>query len=252
MQPPNNSVTAGRGPAFARGIRRFAARLMICAPLAGASAVPAMAADLQDGSFLRGSFDGFSAAPAGWDGTYIGGHFGYSNLHVPYGDSLALITVPNVTTNDITYGGFIGYNVQTDPQLVLGAEFGYTASQSLASTSTASAAGTTSTASYQLNDFGTARLRAGYPIGRFLPYAAIGIAVGRVDYSIFSVTGGAVVQNLSRDNALTVGAEAALGVDMAIMSNMFLRAEWEYIYFSALKGITSDISTVRAGVGVRF
>src|ERR1700722_15271251 len=35
-----------------------------------------------------------------------------------------------------------------------------------------------------LTDYGTARGRAGYILGNFLPYAFIGMAVGRASYSI--------------------------------------------------------------------
>ena len=70
-----------------RRLRLLAARLMICAPLAAASAVPAAAADWLDGSFLRGSFAVFDASPARWDGLSLGATVGYSNMSVDFGNA---------------------------------------------------------------------------------------------------------------------------------------------------------------------
>ncbi len=254
MARPGNSAAAGRILASARALRRLAVRLALCVPLGAALAAPAAAGDLLDDSFLRGSF---SAGPVRWDGVYLGAEIGYSNLHVDFANSNASldafgITVPNVTTNGTSYGGFLGYNYQIEPDLVIGFEFGYTQPSSLSTSSTASGGGATSTATYKLVDFGTARLRAGYAFGQFLPYAAIGLAIGRFDYSILTTSGGSAIQDEHRDNAYSAGVAAALGVDVALLPNVFLRAEWEYIYFSALKGITSDVNTFRAGLAVRF
>jgi outer membrane immunogenic protein len=255
MVSAGNNALAGRGPAVARPVRRLAVRLTIAALLAGASAVTATAADLFDGSYLRGTFA--PAGPARWDGIYLGGQVGFSSLAVDYQNSAAslnsyALTAPNKTTNDTSYGGFLGYNVQIEPQLVLGFDFGYSRPSSLATTSVVSGGGATSTAYYKLDDFGTGRLRAGYAFGQFLPYAAIGLAVGRFDYSIVSFAAGSFIQNLQRSSVFAVGPAAALGVDIALLPNVFLRAEWEYIYFSAIKGINSDVNTARAGIGVRF
>ena len=47
-------------------------------------------------------------------------------------------------------------------------------------------------------------------------------------------------------------ASAGLGMDVALLPNMFLRGEWEFVAFAAVGGIRSNINTGRVGVGVKF
>ena len=56
----------------------------------------------------------------------------------------------------------------------------------------------------------------------------------------------------SRDNAYTLALVAGLGMDVAILPNVFVRGEWEYAYFTPVKGITSSVNTARVGLGIRF
>ena len=51
---------------------------------------------------------------------------------------------------------------------------------------------------------------------------------------------------------IVAGVTTGLGLDVAIMPNVFLRGEWEYIYFAPLNGINSYMNTLRAGIGFRF
>lgn len=96
-------------------------------------------------------------------------------------------------------------------------------------------------------DYATFRGRAGYAFGQFLPYGFAGAAAGRFNYSI---TSGGTTN--SRDNAYAVGFTAGLGLDVAILPNLFVRAEYEYVAFSPLGGIRSSLNTARAGLGLRF
>ena len=115
------------------------------------------------------------------------------------------------------------------------------------------------------------RGRAGYAIGQFLPYAVIGAAVGRFNYSttvsvsdFLSQTvppptvplGFAILTPSSitagKDNAFIGGVVAGIGVDWAITPGMFLRAEWEFIAFASVNGARTNINTANVGVGVRF
>ena len=43
-----------------------------------------------------------------------------------------------------------------------------------------------------------------------------------------------------------------LGMDVAMMPNVFLRGEWEYVAFARINGIRSTINTGRVGLGMRF
>ena len=90
-------------------------------------------------------------------------------------------------------GAFLGYNTQWQ-DLILGAEATYTHTN-LNTTAPSTPIGrlfpslSTSVAlnasgNLNLTDFGTARGRAGYVIGNFLPYGFIGMATGRASYSV--------------------------------------------------------------------
>jgi outer membrane immunogenic protein len=108
--------------------------------------------------------------------------------------------------------------------------------------------GVHASSSMKLIDYATVRARAGYVFGQFLPYAFIGGAVGRMDHS--TTVGSSVIG--SRDNAINGGVTAGLGVDVAILPNVFLRGEWEYIAFGQVSGVRVSTNTARVGVGVRF
>jgi opacity protein-like surface antigen len=84
-----------------------------------------------------------------------------------------------------------------DPNLVLGLEFGYSRPSSLYSSSSNG----TDSASYKLVDYGTFSGRAGYAFGQFLPYAELGLAVGRIDYTVSNPPE-------SRDNAYALASSA--------------------------------------------
>src|SRR4051812_24439234 len=104
----------------------FVRRIAVCALLAGACA-PASAADLLDGSWLRGSLSG---GPVRWDGVVMGGQIGYNSMNADFGNStssqIAFIlrnsaledqfspsswtTLPHKLTSSQSFGFFLGYN----------------------------------------------------------------------------------------------------------------------------------------------
>jgi opacity protein-like surface antigen len=277
--------------------RAFAgASLSLCCLMAPAGM--AQAADwIGSPPVLRGPVSGGYAR---WDGLYLGAHIGRSTMNADYGNSTSSETayilrntalenefspsqwtaLPNDSTNSQSYGGFIGYNIQMD-QLVLGLDVGYSRLNSMESAVSDSIGRSVETSDGYLNDvtvdaqssvklidYGTFRFRAGYAIGQFLPYAVLGGAVGRFDYSNSSTVtvrgvdnsgGGGPPKNLgpttdsdNQDNKFAAGFLAGLGVDVAVTPNVFVRGEWEWIGFASVGGIRTDINTVRAGVGVRF
>jgi opacity protein-like surface antigen len=224
--------------------RAISSALALCALLAAAWAAPASAADLLDDSWLRGSIGG---GPVRWDGVVLGAQLGYTNMNTNFSGSNSTVELSNTTTNSASYGGFLGYNIQWD-DIVLGIDGSYTRVSSLASTSEGTSSGVHASSSMKLIDYATVRARAGYVFGQFLPYAFIGAAVGRMDHS--TTVGSSVVA--SRDNAIDGGVTAGLGVDVAILPNMFVRGEWEYIAFSQVSGVRVSTNTARVGFGVRF
>jgi opacity protein-like surface antigen len=121
--------------------------------------------------------------------------------------------------------------------------------------------------SLKLIDYATVRARAGYAFGQFLPYAVVGAAVGRFNYTTTAtvhdvgtpLAGSTVMpfdtldtQSSSKNGAITAGFVVALGMDVAITPNVFLRGEWEYVGFAPISGIRTGINTGRVGAGVRF
>jgi opacity protein-like surface antigen len=273
-----------------------AAALALCAsPVAGVKS--AHAADFPDTAWLRGSVP---VGYARWDGLILGVEAGKSTMRADFGNATSSETayilrntavedefqvsdwtaLPNDTTNSTSYGGFIGYNIQMD-QLVLGADIGYTRPSSLQSNVADSISRSvltsdgyqndvtvTASSSVKLVDFGTVRLRAGYAYGQFLPYAMVGAAVGRFNYTSSStvtasgvdVSGGGKLpysfgpetDSEGQDNKFAAGFVAGLGIDVAVTPNVFVRGEWEYIGFAAVGGIRTDVNTLRAGIGLRF
>jgi opacity protein-like surface antigen len=91
------------------------------------------------------------------------------------------------------------------------------------------------------------------------------VAVGRFDYrngatvvDVWTDTGGTTTifapgaQSEGKDNAFAAGLTVALGADVSLMSNAFLRGEWEYTAFAPVGGIRAQLGTGRLGLGLRF
>jgi hypothetical protein len=252
------------------------------------------AANAQD--VLRGTFGGSTAR---WDGVNFGVSLGLTNMNTDFGNSSSSLvayslrnttvenefspsswtTLPSTTTNSRQYGAFLGYNWQWD-QLVIGADVAYNNTPSLqtgASDSISRLVTTSDTyvnsvtitaaSSIKLVDYATMRARFGYSMGQFLPYAVLGGAVGRFNYTntaTTTVSGTSTTatpptygpntdtESNSKNNAITGGVLAGLGIDVAVLPNVFLRAEWEIIAFAPVGGIKSNVNTGSVGVGVRF
>ncbi|MDO9414472.1 MAG: outer membrane beta-barrel protein [Pseudolabrys sp.] len=255
----------------------------------------ALAADWPQES-LRGSFT--TEAPVRWDGINFGGHFGLSTMDTDFGggtgQQVAYIlrestleqearpsswaALPHNITNSRSYGAFIGYSYQMQ-DIVLGFDAAYNrmSSANADASDTLTRGVTTSDgvghivtidarSSVKLVDYATMRVRAGYVMGQFLPYAFVGGAVGRFNYSTRStVTSaetppapalpyvyGPITATDAKDNAIVGGVAAGLGMDIALLPNLFLRGEWEYVGFARVNGIRTSINTGRVGLGMRF
>lgn len=180
------------------------------------------------------------------------------------------------------FGGFAGYNSQWD-DVVVGLEASYlhgtfggstTASQSLVSSAPLSdtfyhAVKATSSSAIAVKDMATLRARAGYAYGSFLPYLFGGVALGNADITRtvtvndhYATTLANAVASCAvafcatlsttqaQHNHLVYGYSAGLGVDVNLIGGLFMRAEWEYLRFSA--STDTSINTVRAGLGYKF
>jgi opacity protein-like surface antigen len=182
-------------------------------------------------------------------------------------------------------GAFAGYNSQWD-DVVIGLEASYLhggfggssgATETRSSTLPLSdgyfhQVTTTSQAAISITDMATFRARAAYAYGCFLPYLFGGVALGNANITrtatVLDVTtpgppnpptqpasppaqpptfGNAAV---AQHNHLIYGYSAGLGVDVNLIGGLFLRAEWEYVRFTA--SVETNINTVRAGLGYKF
>ena len=203
----------------------------------------------------------------------------------------SMTTLPQESIRSRSFGAFIGYNWQVDSNLIIGAELNYSkldlssaasaTTTGLINNDTGVAAGhhlyynvnVTGTASLRVKDYATVRARGGWQVDQFLPYAFIGGAVGRADYNVtdtvaFTTTDIPDVttppttpltfapffdsKTDAKSDAIIYGATAGLGVEVALLSNVFLRAEWEYIYFAPVHDIQVSINSGHVGIGLKF
>ena len=199
-------------------------RFLLVAVMCGAASV-AQAADMPDLPFLRGSFtDGLSSARVNWQGFYVGGQASYGSttsklsptansdllatFSEPPGVDYARPLLPTPHSNTAGFGGFFGYNSQWE-DVVLGVEANYI-HDGIRSVSDATAPRyngdgsinslTHSNAVVKLSDFGSLRIRGGYVMGCFLPYAFAGTGFGSqtVDRTVSAYPVSAVVRRCQR------------------------------------------------------
>jgi opacity protein-like surface antigen len=175
------------------------------------------------------------------------------------------------------FGGFAGYNWQWE-DVVVGVEASYlhgsfggmnTGTKGLTSGSALSdklfhQVVVTASSAISISDMATFRGRAAYAYGCFLPYVFAGFALGNADISRSVTVQDAVsttingtftsLETLSATDAvhnhLIYGYTAGLGVDVNLVGGLFLRAEWEYVRFTA--AVDTNVNTVRAGLGYKF
>ncbi len=254
-----------------------------------------------------------------WSGFYVGGDFSFNNSSAEFSsatqplfaDSFRDLTLEEQahpsqiqvlgkgTSNAFGGGGFVGYNTQWQ-DLILGVEANYTRTN-LNSTagspppSPASLGGVSSVGrifpslnnqvllnangNLDLTDYATLRFRAGYVVGNLLPYAFMGVAVGRASYGVSTAadvtqsssktstpdyscagTGGATptcqdfffFNNAGQSNALLYGFSVGAGLDWALTQNIFLRSEFEFIQFAPISNISMYIMNARVGAGFKF
>lgn len=265
-----------------------AAFMTAMAPAAQAADLP----DLTDLPILRGAVrDGLSTSTKNWAGYYVGGQYGVSstNFTMPgalqgldllanntsiAADSTLSGAQFNTKTTANGFGGFAGYNAQwTDA--VLGVDVNYNVGgQNVSYVVNPSAAvqviggntfntTTTGAATMKITDYGAARFRAGWAVNNFLPYATVGVAVGRADLArTINVSGtvdsggGPVPYNVTgsetKPGAFLYGYSFGGGLDVALFAGVFLRAEVEVNRFTTAWGMDATVTSARAGAGYKF
>jgi opacity protein-like surface antigen len=296
--------------------------LIIC----GAALIGLSGPAIAGGDILRGSQEFEVGAPiySRWDGVYGGLQGGYMTTGADFGNGVNSLvsyilrntvlqddvsswtTLPKADTTGWSYGAFAGYNFQWE-NVVIGVEANYNrmsqragATDSigplLISDSTGAPAGHTYTysvqvaanASIKLTDVATFRGRMGWAAGDFMPYAFVGLAVGRADVTrwasvtgtrtdnwtdtttvIDPFTGFPITTSTPRSSTTTLllpsnpqsetqsgvfayGYSAGIGVDFALIGSLFMRGEWEWVQFAPIKDIKVHTNTARAALGLRF
>jgi opacity protein-like surface antigen len=134
-----------------------------------------------------------------------------------------------------------------------------------------------SQASARITDLATARARAGGVIDRFLPYAFVGAAVARIDivrsatvsYNRHDIPDsttpptppiapeadynfGPQTRGINRKGVSAYGYAGGLGIDVALLPNVFVRAEWEYVQLFPVEDFKINLNSGRVGVGIKF
>lgn len=257
-------------------MRRFLLAVMLFGAASGAGA-----ADMPDLPALRGAFtDGLTTAKVNWQGYYVGGQgsYGSSNMNfnhandllavglMPYSPLKDLIYIPGLGKSSSTgagFGGFVGYNSQWEDVLV-GVEASFTHGELNGSSTPTPFRYTdgfgvvrtqaSSTASVDMKDYGSLRLRGGYTVNCFVPYLFGGVALGRADINrSVSMRGNfdpLVTANSNLRDHFMYGYAMGFGVDAMLFAGLFARLEYEYQRFTS--PVDVNISTVRAGLGYKF
>jgi len=162
--------------------------------------------------------------------------------------------------NSTGYGAFVGYNSQWD-DVVVGFEANYIHDgfRSVASSVGSTYAGgvvqsiTNSNATVKLSDFGSLRVRGGYVMGCFLPYAFVGTGLGSqtIDRTVSASPPPLVAGTFAASKTkLVFGYSAGAGIDIMLVGGLFMRAEYEYRRVTS--DVESNINTVRVGLGYKF
>jgi outer membrane immunogenic protein len=202
---------------------------------------------LPKGSTGGQSYGGFVGYNYQWDDVVLGAELNYNHMSINTGQqgSLGPILVPGASLPD---GSTVLYSATLN-----------------------------SAASVAINDIVTARARAGWTFDRFMPYGFAGLAVGQTDVSRFvdvtvykSTTPPPVngipspqgpflsvplprnPQSQSQDGVIAYGFTAGLGIEVALLQNVFARAEWEFIEFPNINDFRVEMNSMRAAVGLKF
>lgn len=273
-------------------MRRFVVALTMVSAMP--SAYAADMPDLTDMPILRGAVrDMLPRTNVDWGGFYVGGQYGVNSNNFTINgannalQSLASTMTPPGTTNFASYqvndktsaqgwGGFGGYNWQwTDA--VLGVDVNYMVGgqrviamiNPVGVTQTIGAdvynTATSGNQTMTITDYGSARLRAGWAVSSFLPYATVGFTMGRADMSRVVNVNGTVdiggggnptpynsqgIQNKS--GALLYGYSYGGGLDVMMFAGLFLRGEVEVSRFTSNWGMDATVTTARVGGGYKF
>jgi outer membrane immunogenic protein len=265
--------------------RLMRAKLIVKAALVALTTgiVPAAyAADLGLGPLRGTQHASIMAQTQVWDGVYIGGFGGTTEIRsrsnsrlmpstFPGGTNNTAIAIANgtfgplwppyKTANRTTFGVFGGINYQYD-DVVLGFEADFSIANITATgverRSSATYTSYTARNTTEIREIVTIRGRAGYTSGSFMPFATAGLAIARanVEQELRAVhaSNPALSDSISKrtSGTLAFGLTAGLGVDVALSENLFLRGEWQYLWLPEVAKTSLSANSFRAAAGVKF
>lgn len=225
--------------------------------------------------------------------SYTAADFSATDAGVGFGNNITLATTPPTPTtfsvgpitfagpsdSRANFGAFAGVNWRWDDVVIgLEADVNFAGLNGKSSTnysqieppSSGVAYGITAVGAneYKMNGYGILKARAGMPIGRLLPYATIGLAIGYASASAsftgtqetYSVAGSVytvtavdpLTPQYAKKDSWILGAALGAGLDYAIVDNVMLRAEYQFVAFDKILGQQATLNVVKAGIGVKY
>jgi outer membrane immunogenic protein len=252
---PNRALD-GHLASVLTGLVRAARRLVfgLLALLAPVGIVSAADMPVEPQVVLRGTY--VPDPVYNWTGVYIGASAGYGWANADWGNLGGIYSAKGGM-----FGGQIGYNWQFG-QFVYSLEGGVDLTDLQ---DTINVLGCTarvcSAKNMLLSTMPTVRTRVGMTFGRWMPYLAVGMAVGDIRTNTF----GNIRRNtfgLEEINQTSAGWTVGAGVEVALINNWSARLEYVYADFGSMKcvlycglaGTTFDftMSALRGGVNYRF
>jgi outer membrane immunogenic protein len=194
-----------------------------------------------------------------WSGIYVGAQVGYAvggNADYVYDDDDDSDYNYSHDLDGLLGGIYAGYNHQFSNNIVLGVEGD-------AEWSDVDGEGATPdsdpySASSSIKWTGSARVRLGYAIDRFLPYVTGGVAVGGLSFTEFN-NGDFYSED---DDVNLVGWTLGVGSEYAVTDNWIMRAKYRYTKFSDEDFTTqpededynadADIHDISIGIAYKF
>lgn len=179
--------------------------------------------------------DGFS-----WTGFYIGIHGGYS---IANGDFSSPDLAPGIAyeadgdLNGFLVGAHAGAQYQFQNNLVLGVEMDidYRDGDDDAGLTLSGLPSPPLAIESEINWTGSARLRAGYAMDRFMPYITGGFAFADIDAEL--TAGGIPFPGGGDVGGTSVGWTLGGGAEYAFTDNLIFRAEYRYSDFGDVDGL---------------
>ena len=183
-----------------------------------------------------------------WSGFYVGVQGGYGMVDASaYNDYNADGTFIYESSTDLdgVFGGVhAGYNFLTGSNIVFGVEADLNIGDHSQSgvVATENGLGYTDTLdAYDINAFGSGRIKLGYAAGNFMPYLTGGLAVASLDTGYAPGTG----LNSGNGSETAFGYTLGAGAEYALSENLRLRAEYRYTDYGTTSVTVNTTDVVR-------